>query len=127
MSDLSRTVVGEGHAPFDVDHDAAGAMDLAAALVDALDEAGVGMDQVLGAGVALAGPIDASRMRAHASAILPGWTDVAVTEDLGERFGVPVYLDNDANLGALAEVTLGAGRSPAPPSTCRCPRASAPA
>jgi predicted NBD/HSP70 family sugar kinase len=68
-------------------------------------------EQILGAGVALAGPIDPTRHRAHASAILPGWTDVPVVESLTERLGVPVHLDNDANLGALAEVTLGAGRS----------------
>jgi predicted NBD/HSP70 family sugar kinase len=112
VSDLSRTVLAEGHTPFDVDHDAAGAMDRAHELVDeALAEAGIGIDQVLGVGTALAGPIDSTRMHAHPSAILPGWTDVAVTEELRDRLGVPVHLDNDANLGALAEVTLGAGRS----------------
>ena len=111
VSDLSRTVLAEGHADFDVDHDAAGAMDLAQRLVDdALAEAGIGMEQILCVGSALAGPIDSTRMRAHPSAILPGWTDVAVIEELRDRFGVPVHLDNDANLGALAEVTLGAGR-----------------
>ena len=29
---------------------------------------------------------------------------------LGDRLGLPVYVDNDANLGALAEVRLGAAR-----------------
>jgi predicted NBD/HSP70 family sugar kinase len=34
-----------------------------------------------------------------------------VAGELRSRLGVPVHLDNDANLGALAEVTLGAGQS----------------
>jgi predicted NBD/HSP70 family sugar kinase len=36
---------------------------------------------------------------------------VDAASELQRRIGFPVHLDNDANLGALAEVTLGAGRS----------------
>jgi predicted NBD/HSP70 family sugar kinase len=35
---------------------------------------------------------------------------VPVAAEMTERLGVPVYADNDANLGVLAEVTFGAGR-----------------
>ena len=36
--------------------------------------------------------------------------DVALAEDFGRRFGVPVAVENDANVAALAEWKLGAGR-----------------
>ena len=42
--------------------------------------------------------------------MLRGWDGAAVPQLLGERLGLPVYVDNDANLGALAEVRLGAAR-----------------
>jgi predicted NBD/HSP70 family sugar kinase len=44
------------------------------------------------------------------STIMPGWVGVDAAAELEQRFGVPVYVDNDANLGALAEWVLGAGR-----------------
>jgi D-xylose transport system substrate-binding protein len=39
-----------------------------------------------------------------------GWVGVAAAEELRRRLEVPVVVDNDANLGALAEVRHGAGR-----------------
>ena len=111
VSDLSRIVLAEASARFDVDHDAAGALDLAADLVEQLlDEVGISRDRVLGAGMALAGPIDHDRAALHHSTVLPGWADVDAGAELERRIGTTVYVDNDANLGALAEVTLGAGR-----------------
>jgi predicted NBD/HSP70 family sugar kinase len=111
VSDLSRIVLAEASALFDVDHDAAGALDMAADLVDQLlDEVGISRDRVLGTGMALAGPIDHERAALHHSTVLPGWADVDAGAELERRIGTSVYVDNDANLGALAEVTLGAGR-----------------
>jgi predicted NBD/HSP70 family sugar kinase len=96
----------------DVDHDAPASLDLAADLVrSALAASGVHEDRVLGVGVAVAGPVDQSHGRLYDSPILPGWNGVDAAEELADRLGVPVHIDNDANLGALAEVTLGAGRS----------------
>ncbi len=43
--------------------------------------------------------------------MLPGWSGVDVAKELEDRLQTPTYVDNDANLGALAEVTLGAGRN----------------
>jgi predicted NBD/HSP70 family sugar kinase len=112
VSDLSREVVAEASVETDVDHDASAALDLAADLVrEALDDAGVDAARLLGVGVALAGPVDQAHSRLLDSAILAGWQGVDAASELRERLGVPVHIDNDANLGALAEVTLGAGRS----------------
>ena len=43
------------------------------------------------------------------SNILPGWAGVHVAEELAERLGVPVAVDNESNLEALAELIWGAG------------------
>ena len=61
--------------------------------------------------MALSGPIDHERGAVRPTAILPGWEGLAVAAEMSRRLGdLPVHLDNDANLGALAEVTLGAAR-----------------
>jgi predicted NBD/HSP70 family sugar kinase len=112
VSDLSRTVLAEASAPYDVDHDAAGSLDLAAERVEqVLQEANVDRERLLGVGIALAGPIDHDKGSLHPSDVLPGWADVDAASELEQRLDTRCYVDNDANLGALAEVTLGAGRN----------------
>src|SRR5215204_3324669 len=112
VSDLSRSVLAEGSAPHDVDHDAQGALDLAAELVESvLVEADLERDRLLGTGIALAGPIDHDIGSLHPSDVLPSWSGVDVAKEMENRLRTPTYVDNDANLGALAEVTLGAGRN----------------
>jgi predicted NBD/HSP70 family sugar kinase len=112
VSDLSRSVLAEASAPFDVDHDATGSLELAATLIEqVLAESEVDRERVLGVGIALAGPIDHDRGALHPSDVLPGWADINAARELEKRVETPCYVDNDANLGALAEVTLGAGRN----------------
>jgi predicted NBD/HSP70 family sugar kinase len=109
VSDLSRSILAEEVVGCDVDADATGALDLAGGLVaELLERADVAHDRVLGAGVALAGPVDHDLGRVHPSAVLSGWTGVDAASELRERLGLEVHIDNDANLGALAEVTFGA-------------------
>jgi len=64
---------------------------------------------VIGAGLGLPGPVDQSD-GVIGSAILPGWVGVAAGEEMRRRLDIPVSVDNDANLGALAELSHGAGR-----------------
>ena len=112
VSDLSRIVLAEASAPYDVDHDAQGSLDLAAELVERiLLETELDRDRLLGVGVALAGPVDQDTGALHPSDVLPGWAAVDVAKELESRLHTPAYVENDANLGALAEVTLGAGRN----------------
>jgi len=42
--------------------------------------------------------------------ILPGWAGINAREALSRCLGLRVQVDNDANLGALAEASFGAGR-----------------
>ena len=78
-------------------------------MVDSLEsllvEAGRGSGEVRGVGVGLPGPVEHATGRAIAPPSMPGWDDFPVAEDLTERFGVPVVVDNDVNLMAWGEYT----------------------
>jgi predicted NBD/HSP70 family sugar kinase len=110
LADLSSAVIAERHVELEVDDDAEIALDTAARLADeVLAEAGIERSRVIGAGMALSGPID-RHTGTVGSSVIPRWAGVQAGEELSRRLEVPVELDNDANLGALAEVSFGAGR-----------------
>lgn len=60
-------------------------------------------------GLGLPTPIEATGRITDAS-ILPGWVGVDPAAVVARELGHPVHVDNDANLGALAEHRWGAGR-----------------
>jgi predicted NBD/HSP70 family sugar kinase len=110
VADLSSTVLAERVFGLDVDGAPEDALDTAADLaVGVLAEAGIDRSRVIGAGIALSAPIDLEK-GVLGSTVLPNWAGIQAGEELSRRLGIPVELDNDANLGALAEVTFGAGR-----------------
>jgi predicted NBD/HSP70 family sugar kinase len=77
---------------------------------EVLSQAGAGRSRVVGVGVGLPGPVDRKRGVVGSTSILPGWVGVRAAEELEARLGYPVEVDNDANLGALAEASWGAAR-----------------
>jgi len=110
VSDLASTILAERTRPLDTDHDAQEGLDAAAELVsEALADAGVPRSAVLGAGMGLPGPIEPEGV-VGSSAILPGWIGMTAETEMRRRLDIPVMVDNDANLGALAEAAFGAGR-----------------
>jgi predicted NBD/HSP70 family sugar kinase len=111
VSDLSSRILAERAVPLDTDHAAEQGLDAAAELVgDLLAEARVDGAQVIGAGMGLPGPINQEDGLVGSSAILPGWVGVPAVAEMRGRLDVPILVDNDANLGALAEAAFGAGR-----------------
>ncbi len=111
VSDLASTILAERTRALDTDHDAQEGLEMAAELVvETLADAGVARDTVIGAGMGLPGPIDQGDGTVGSSAILPGWIGMTAAAELRRRLDIPVMVDNDANLGALAEAAFGAGR-----------------
>jgi predicted NBD/HSP70 family sugar kinase len=111
VSDLSHAVLAEAWCELDVDHSSEQGLDRAAEFVDrVLNEAGANRDQVIGTGMGLPAPIDRASGSVQESSILPGWVGVDAAGEASNRLGLPVEVENDANLGALAEYTWGAAR-----------------
>ena len=52
----------------------------------------------------------ARRASIEADGILPGWHGIRPAAEMQARLGVPVELENDANVGALGEKVFGAAR-----------------
>ena len=66
--------------------------------------------QIAAIGVSCGGPLDSAMGVVLCPPNLPDWHDVPIVELLMQRFGRPVFLQNDANACALVEWRLGAGR-----------------
>ncbi|MFT2815887.1 ROK family protein [Leifsonia sp. A12D58] len=58
---------------------------------------------ISGVGVSLPGPVDVRTNSVELPSRMPGWPGFAVGDWLEDEFGVPVIVDNDANLMALGE------------------------
>ena len=76
-----------------------------------LEADGVGLSRVLGIGVAVPSPVDSEHPGELLPLVAPKWKGYNIATLLKESFGRPVFIDNDANLGALAELWWGAGCS----------------
>ena len=111
ITDLGHRILAEADQRADVDHDADAGMTLAVKMVEALlGEVGADADEVVGVGVGLPAPIDAETRTVGSSSIMPDWVGTQPEARLSQALGLPVVVDNDANLGALAEHMWGAGR-----------------
>lgn len=111
VGNLAHRVLAEEAVPIDVDVSAAQGFDRAERLVGRLlATAGIGPEKVIGVGLGVPGPIDVESGVLGSTAILPGWSGINPREEMAERLGMPVHVDNDANLGALGELVWGGGR-----------------
>src|SRR3954447_13704963 len=110
VADRSATILAEAETWTDSDPHGNATLDLAAELVAAAaGEAGIPVTDLLTIGLCVPAPIDRRSARVD-QAVLPGWQQLAPANELADRVGVPVVVDNDANLGAMAEHQHGAGR-----------------
>jgi glucokinase len=60
-------------------------------------------------GVGFGGPVNFGRQRVARSTHVGGWQDFPLSAYLENLLGVPVIMDNDANVGAIGEAEFGAG------------------
>ncbi|WP_299167379.1 ROK family transcriptional regulator [uncultured Arthrobacter sp.] len=108
LAGLDYRVLSEEAIALTPGHTAEEGLDAAAELLDRLlSESGTPRSAVLGAGIGIPGPIDRRTGTVVQGAILPEWVGINILETFSERLRIPVFIDNDANLGALAQVTWG--------------------
>lgn len=101
-------VLAEEEAPLPRGHQAAEGIQTASRLLDKLmKQAGISRSQLIGAGAGIPGPIDSRNGKVIRGAILPEWVGINLHDELQAALKIPVFVDNDANLGALAQLTWG--------------------
>lgn len=72
-----------------------------------LDDSSLDQPQLVGLGVGVPGPVDFRTGRPIRPPIMPGWHDYPVRERLEQAFGIPGFVENDANVMALGEFHAG--------------------
>jgi glucokinase len=75
-----------------------------------LNESGISPDDLAGVGLSFAGHTHGERGVVLTSSNLPEWDQMPLRDEVAARLGQRVLLDNDANLGAVAEYRYGAGQ-----------------
>src|SRR5215207_7601524 len=111
VADLGHEVLAERNRRLaaDAEDSPAGVLDDAASMIrSALDDLVASADSVVGVGLGIPAPIT-TEGRIGSPNLLPAWAPLAPAEELAGRIGMPVWVDNDANLGALGEYVWGAG------------------
>ena len=67
-----------------------------------------GKENVQGIGLCAPGPLDTKNGVILNAPNIAGWRKIPLGAKLGERFGLPIKVENDANAAGLAEVLFGA-------------------
>jgi predicted NBD/HSP70 family sugar kinase len=85
---------------------------VAAAVSRAAAAAGIDPDLVTAVAVGVQASVDHATDTLIFTDGLPGWPREQVSRTLSDALGVRVVIENDANLAAIAERNMGAGRAP---------------
>jgi glucokinase len=84
---------------------------VADAIDELLESTGCRREELAGLGIGCAGPVNPVTGTIHNPFTLPGWEGANPVRILGDRFGVPVHLENDADAAVLGEACAGSARS----------------
>lgn len=110
LTDLRGKVAAFREVRFAVRDDPAGTLAQVRELIDEVVRARrVGKRRLVGIGVAVPSPVHPDTPGQLSPLLMPAWRGVDIRQFLTEAYGVPVLIDNDANLGAVAEQWWGAG------------------
>lgn len=109
IADRDGRILDEVAAAADTDVQGRRTLDQAAEMLRRLRrDSGVGPDDLDAVAMCVPGPVERRSSRIDGG-ILPGWRDLSPSAEMESLLGRPVIVDNDANLGAIAEHRHGAG------------------
>lgn len=74
-----------------------------------MEDGGKNSEDIKAIGIGSPGPLDAEKGIIITTPNLP-FKNFKLVEPIKNRFGIPAYLDNDANVGAIGEFVFGAGQ-----------------
>jgi len=82
------------------------------ATIQNLLEKARGKGSVVGIGLGVTGQVDFStgRIIGGLEGKIPGWIGTPIKEIIEDSFSLPTFVDNDGNVAAIGEFTVGAGR-----------------
>ena len=110
LADLAGTPLQYVHLPFAAEEGPEKGLLLLVTRIRAFAEQHVAWDKIVGLGLGIVGPLDPSLQKTTPSTLFRGWAGVNIQQALIHSLGIPVFLDNNGNMGALGESTYGAGR-----------------
>jgi predicted NBD/HSP70 family sugar kinase len=109
--DAQARIVADRLIPLDVDASADHALDHARAIIgELLSASDPDRRRVVGGSIGLPAPVNVATGTVGPGNILPKWVNRHPAEELQRSLGFPIAIDNDANLGALAEINFGVAR-----------------
>lgn len=85
------------------------AADMNALVKDLAEAEGIGLKEIAGVGLGVPGAVDLERGELIYAPNLPTCRHTPFRKSVEETLGIPLYLDNDANVAALGESMFGAG------------------
>lgn len=110
ITDLEGNTLAENYSSFDISvGPEKGLAQIISHIQEVLTVHNVPRNRLLGIGVGVPGPLDYTTGAVIAPPIMPGWDRFPLRQLLTQEFGLPVLVENDANLGAVAEKWRGAG------------------
>jgi predicted NBD/HSP70 family sugar kinase len=109
IAEMSGEVLSEARGPLAPSHPHTEGIERARTMLDAqLAALGARREDLRNIGMGLPAPLSDNVVMS--TAILPGWVGVDARAEAAGAFGADVLIENDANLGALAEHRYGHGR-----------------
>ncbi|QHC26714.1 ROK family protein [Streptomyces sp. GS7] len=113
VADITGRVLGEARVGTDAvaeDTPHRTARLVAQAVDEALHEAGLDRERLHGAVIGTPGALDPQTGRLRYAPHLPGWQSRALKDELAAVLGIPLVIENDVNLAAVAEQHDGAAQ-----------------
>lgn len=110
LTDLQGRVLARHQEPTDSSSGAATLEQIYAGVDEVFRAARRDRSKLYAVGIGAPGMTDVNTGRVIDAVNLPGWVDVPLRQLVEARLGVPVRVDNDANMAALGERWLGSAR-----------------
>ena len=112
LTNLAGQIIARRSSAFDVTRGPEACLQqVIASLMNFTTEQHIGWHQIIGVGLGIPGPLDAASRMLVRPPRMPGWDHFDIRSVMERACKTPIYLDNDANMGARGESQYGAARN----------------